>query len=339
MLRVRDYIFEKLWSILFLLFTFLLCFCLIITHLAQIIVNWLHSESYTQYFFATLIIFASISLFFSALDSVQKENAFQLFAFVILTFGLTMRITYQLSQIEKEPSLFYFILIPAIIVYLSQIAFLLLWYPVYRKFGWVAYEQVGTSPTLYRAYQWYQAYLAIMKLDIEGMIAITLMGTFILNVSLTTVTWSFVGYILLGIYTLVSAVISVSLGIRKEWIPVQIIYIFLLLVYPLFILYNVLAIWMFPQALNTEIRPEEITEMKVIFTVISVFSLLIRIIFIVVSIWIMKHFGKGMVEVHAKTIFLVPDFIAKRILSKRNENSKDFAETDSLYKNQAPLFS
>lgn len=164
------------------------------------------------------------------------------------------------------------------------------------------------------------------------------MGTFILNVNLTTVTWSFVGYIVLGIYTLLSGLVSVSLGIRKEWIPVQIIYVFLLLVYPLFILYNVLAIWMFPHSLNTEISPNEITEMKVIFTIISAFALLTRIVFIVVAIWIMKHFGKGMIEVHAKTIFLVPDFIATRFLSKKNKNAGGIAETDSLFDNQAPLF-
>jgi hypothetical protein len=109
-----------------------------------------NDDFYTSNVYSSILIFTSISLFYFAFDAVVNENAFQLFGFVFVSFGMSARVTYQLIKIPGTPEelIFYLFLIPSICVYISQIAFLILVIPVYRTFGWKAYFKVGSSPEL-----------------------------------------------------------------------------------------------------------------------------------------------------------------------------------------------
>lgn len=102
------------------------------------------------------MILTSISVFYFAFDAVLNENEFQLFGFILMTLGMTARITYQLVNVYYTPNtrdLYkYFILAPAVIVYTCQVGFFIIVYPVYKTFGWKLYYRVGTSPELSSKY-------------------------------------------------------------------------------------------------------------------------------------------------------------------------------------------
>lgn len=157
---------EQLPSILFMIFTSLLCIGLVVARylyfltfsVTQIAINYSQqTPSYSSTVFSALIILTSVSVFYFALDAVINENEFQLFGFLLMTLGMTARITYQLVNVYYLTgirNLFkYFILVPAVIMYSCQIGFFIIVFPVYKSFGWKLYYRVGTSPELSGKYK------------------------------------------------------------------------------------------------------------------------------------------------------------------------------------------
>jgi hypothetical protein len=273
----------------------------------QIIINSQDAvPSYTSNFFSALIILTTLSFCYIALDAVLNENEFQLFGFLVMTLAMTARITYQLVRVQISGRLRYMILVPAIVVYMCQIGFFIIIIPVYRSFGWKLYYKVGTSPELGTSYKWYQFYLTLVKIDLETCTSLVLMAIWLLNWQTIV---SYVGFGVGVLFTFVIAPFGVYLGCRKEIKIIQWLAIILNSGFPIFIIYNIVAIWVFPNQINLMVPIGEINDIRIILTIMSVFAVLMRVNVLIFGILMTFQQGKGLVDVFNKDWFMIPSFV------------------------------
>jgi hypothetical protein len=150
---------KKKWGIMLLSFTLIMMICISLSSIGQIIINNFSmkesSERYVSMYYCVFIILSTFTLFSFSWEAVIGENEFQLVGFIFMSFALTVRVTYQLireinySENNEKDLVLYTIIIPTVIVYFSQIMFLIIIYPTWRSFGWKIFNIVGTSTRLH----------------------------------------------------------------------------------------------------------------------------------------------------------------------------------------------
>eukprot|EP01080_Neovahlkampfia_damariscottae_P011474 gene11474-4638_t len=322
---------ETLPAVFFLIFTFITCFGVISTCVAQLIVNR-ELFFYTSNVYSSILIFTSISLFYFAFDAVLNENSFQLFGFVFISFGMSARVTYQLIKIPGSASdpIFYLFLIPSIFVYASQIGFLIAVIPVYKKFGWKAYYKIGSSPELINSYKFYQMFVTMLKLDFEATITLFIM---IILIASYDNYFLLIGFGIGFLFTVVLTPFGHYFGVRKEFRLVQIIYLVLSLALPIFLIYSMVTVWLYPaDRFNGLVPVSEYTEVQIILTIICAVAVLIRLILIILGIFCLFQFNNGLKQVFDKEWYLVPDFIIN-LFSKNKEDdafSNMYGDLDNM---------
>jgi hypothetical protein len=110
--KIINKIKKNIWSFILIFFTIITCISVIISRLNWklkksighiIINNSLQinlSEKYVSNFYCIILIITTFTIFFFAIDAIIKENEFQLLVFLLSTFFISFRITYQVLLIK-----------------------------------------------------------------------------------------------------------------------------------------------------------------------------------------------------------------------------------------------
>ena len=240
--------------------------------------------------FVLLLIMTTVYLCYFAVDAVLWGNTYQLFAFVIMSVLLTIRVAWDFAIGQANNVTLGVVLVPLIITGLCQVAFLFLSYFVYQTFRWVMFKQVGTSPTLIQKYKWYQFFVSVLHVDVQFVITMTILA------------WFFVAYsyalaiiIPCACISIVLAALVVELGVRRESNRWTLAFSAFSLFAPVYVIYKTVGI-MKDEKLLRDVAGESTTETKNLLITTAILFLICRIIlyFALVVVW--RNFGKSLKE-------------------------------------------
>jgi MFS family permease len=314
------------WGKIFLVTSFIFMVAIIVGSIASFISNSFRTNpSYIIYYLDSMAIVTAILMLYFAFEAIWQENEFQLIATLIATISLTIGSVYTLvinsikysnrgTNSQAIAALFFSTLIPNIVVFLCQIIMLMLLVPLFRSFGWRLYRVVGVSRMLIKYYRFYVIYITLAKLDTLILLVFLISGSYFIKFSLW---YSYLGFSFGMVISLVAAPVSVYLGVKRENIPLQVLFIIFLFGLPIYLIYKIIDIWIKHAVIRIPTKfittEKEDLEIRIILTIIASLGLLVRALFIICAVIVTMNFGKGLYPIFQK------EFLVKNLWNSKSK--------------------
>jgi len=112
--------------------------------------------------YSLVFIVASLFMLHFGIDAITASNLYELVAFMAVT---TLMLGYGILKFfVTEKDIFDFVLITT--VFVSEILYIILVYPIYRNYRWIFFKKVGGDTKFREMYQRWQQYKSILKFDL-----------------------------------------------------------------------------------------------------------------------------------------------------------------------------
>ncbi|ELR11164.1 uncharacterized protein ACA1_388440 [Acanthamoeba castellanii str. Neff] len=231
-----------------------------------------------------LFIIMSIFIGYFGVDGILFENTLELFSFVGGSI-LLLLFAFAGFLIEDRHPVFYIRLSFIILFALANIVLAIL---VYNSFGWRVFKRIGSDKKLVNAYKVYQTFVSLLKMDIFlTLVGVLMLGMFLLRGA------NIIVDVALVVASIIWAVITTVYGVRRENFRVMLGFFAFAPVEPIYIIvkYIVASVTQPDRFASDEVPPV---------IVFGTFALICRVVLVILSCFVIRNFGKGLLEVFHK---------------------------------------
>jgi hypothetical protein len=157
-------------------------------------------------------------------------------------------------------------------------------------------------------------YITLAKLDTLILLVFLISGSYFIKFSLW---YSYLGFSFGMVISLVAAPVSVYLGVKRENIPLQVLFIIFLFGLPIYLIYKIIDIWIKHAVIRIPTKfittEKEDLEIRIILTIIASLGLLVRALFIICAVIVTMNFGKGLYPIFQK------EFLVKNLWNSKSK--------------------
>eukprot|EP00736_Rhodelphis_marinus_P010720 Rmarinus@m.4578 len=251
---------------------------------------WLVENDEEKHVRYTIVIaFSAVFLCGFAYDAVYQESVFQFLAFLCVSTMLLVRVFWgfynpNVDRSDTVDDIFWGVLVGACVF---QLIHLILGWKVYCGFGWRMYKKVGADPRLIGMYKQYEAFRSLLLVDFHFALSMSVLAVYLND-------WvehsKFIFF--LTLCNLSISLVAMFLGllsVKSENSLGMILFLLLTTISPSFVVF--LAIWMLEG--NFE---EETTYERANFLTMGGFSVMSRVILLILGYHVYMNFDEGLKE-------------------------------------------
>jgi len=265
--------------------------------------------------YLAVFVFGCVFQVLIAWDAVRLKNTLQLIGVLIFNIALTITAAIEIRQVRDAlnkqdaidggvpcpnnpnqlcrasralfPSVERFLIAVAAVCFVTEFAMMYLSFKLWKEFGWVIYQKIGADLTVRRMFFWYQMFIVFLKFTFFFGVGFTVI--YLILVANTT-DWEY-GVTIAAVPIAVVALFAAGFAVRREWMSLMIVSLFLMIVGLVYFVYKVTQVWV-------PATRDEYTYVHTTITFVSAFAILSLSLTLIIGIICLINFNKGLKPAH-----------------------------------------